>query len=345
MFESMLEGWADQQASRGLQSITIERRRQFIKRFADFCGAYPWRWEPRDLEDFTSRARSGTAPLSRSTLRGYQIDIRLFCDFITDARYGWQAECVSRFGSPPQQICHDWNTTAHLLEAEGAPGRRALTFDELEKFFEAADERVESIVRAGKKGALSALRDAQMFKTIYAFGLRRSECIGLDVADLRSNPSAPQFGPFGALYVRHGKGTRGTGPKRRTVLTLPEFDWIIDGLSQWVERGRPRMLSDWDTNVLWPTERRTRVSPRYLNVRFVDLREQAGLPSELTPHALRHTYVTNLIEWGYSEKFVQDQVGHAYASTTAIYTSVGDDFKNRVLTEALRRTKGGGNAD
>ncbi|MGO1849874.1 tyrosine-type recombinase/integrase [Microbacterium sp.] len=340
VFEAMLDGWADQQASRGLQAITIERRRQFIQRFTDYCAAYPWRWEPRDLEDYTSRARSGPAPLSRSTLRSYQLTVRWFCDFITDPRYGWQAECVTRFDSGPQQICHEWNTFSHLLDYEGSPARRALTFDELERFFDAADARVETIVRAGKKGALSALRDAQMFKTIYAFGLRRSECIWLDVPDLRSNPAATRFGSFGALYVRHGKGTRGTGPKRRTVLTLPEFYWVIEGLAQWVDRGRSRMIGDWETSVLWPTERRTRVSPRYLNVRFAELRDEAGLPGELTPHALRHSYVTNLIEWGYSEKFVQDQVGHAYASTTAIYTSVGDDFKNRVLAEALRRNGG-----
>lgn len=111
-------------------------------------------------------------------------------------------------------------------------------------------------------------------------------------------------------------------------------------MRQWVDLARPRLLGDWRSDVLWPTERRTRVSTRYLNLRFADLREQVGLPAELTPHALRHTYVTNLIEWGYSEKFVQDQVGHAYASTTAIYTSVGDDFKNRSLARALARIYG-----
>lgn len=125
--------------------------------------------------------------------------------------------------------------------------------------------------------------------------------------------------------------------QRPTVLTVPEFDWIVDGLTHWVDQGRPRMTGDWETGILWPTERRTRVSPRYLNDRFAELRDEADLPEELTLHSLRHTYVTNLIEWGYSEKFVQDQVGHAFASTTAIYTSVGDDYKNRVLADALKR--------
>jgi site-specific recombinase XerC len=50
----------------------------------------------------------------------------------------------------------------------------------------------------------------------------------------------------------------------------------------------------------------------------------------------RHSYVTHLVEFGYPERFVSEQVGHAYASTTAIYTGVSDEFRNRLLAKALR---------
>lgn len=53
-------------------------------------------------------------------------------------------------------------------------------------------------------------------------------------------------------------------------------------------------------------------------------------------HSLRHSYVTHLIEFDYPERFVQDQVGHAYASTTAIYTGVSDDYRNRLLQRVLK---------
>jgi integrase len=46
--------------------------------------------------------------------------------------------------------------------------------------------------------------------------------------------------------------------------------------------------------------------------------------------------VTHLIEFDYPERFVQDQAGHAYASTTALYTGVSDDYRNRLLTQALQ---------
>lgn len=178
VFDAMLSGWRDQQASRGLTASTVGRRLQFIRRFANYCDKPPWQWIPGDLEDFTVHSMSRERRLAKSTIRAYQATIRIFCDFITDTRYDWMEQCQRRFGCAPQQICHEWNTTAHIAEYEGRPERRALTYDELDAFFRHADERVEAIVQAGRKGALAALRDTQIFKTVYAFGLRRAEAVG-----------------------------------------------------------------------------------------------------------------------------------------------------------------------
>jgi site-specific recombinase XerD len=49
----------------------------------------------------------------------------------------------------------------------------------------------------------------------------------------------------------------------------------------------------------------------------------------------RHAYVTHLVEFDYPERFVQEQVGHAYASTTALYTGVSDEYRNRLLVRSL----------
>jgi len=241
----------------------------------------------------------------------------------------------------PVQVCHEWNTVAHLNEYEGKPQRRPLTYDELQQFFDCLDDRVDRVARSGRKGALVALRDAQLFKTAYAFGLRRNEVCRLDVADLRPNPHLPEWGTYGTVHVRYGKAVRGGVPRRRTVLAVPEFDWAIDGLRQWVEEGRPR-LRPGDHPALWMTERLTRVDVDYLDRRFAFLRSEAGLDEALSLHCLRHTYVTHLIEHGYPERFVTEQVGHAFASTTAIYTSVSDDFKNKALQTALARVYGKG---
>jgi len=57
-------------------------------------------------------------------------------------------------------------------------------------------------------------------------------------------------------------------------------------------------------------------------------------------HCLRHSYVTHLIEAGYDPLFVQQQVGHSYASTTALYTSVSADYRARTLRRVLDATVG-----
>lgn len=336
VFAGMVEGWGRQQKSRLLGDGTISARLQLIRRFAEFADTFPWEWGPGDVEDFTVSLTSGEGRLAHSTIRGYHLTLRMFCDYVTDSRYGWVRECADRFGQVPSQVCHEWNTVAHLNEYEGRPERRPLTYDELQCLFDYLDDRVEVAARSGRKGALAALRDAQLFKTTYAFGLRRNEVCRLDVADLRPNPHVPQWGTYGSVHVRFGKAVRGGVPRRRTVLAVPEFDWAIEGLRHWVEEGRQRFRPA-NHPALWVTERVTRVDVDYLDRRFAAARVGAGLDSALTLHCLRHSYVTHLVEHGYPERFVTEQVGHAYASTTAIYTSVSDDFKHKALQAALAR--------
>lgn len=336
VFGAMVEGWERQQRSRRLTEATIAARIQLVRRFQLFADGYPWHWRPVDLEDFTTSLVSGPNRLAASTVRGYHLIVRQFCDYLTDRRYDWPEECEKRFGTTPMQICHEWNTVAHLSEYEGKPGRRPLTYDELQALFDHCDDRVERIASAGRKGALAAMRDAQMLKTAYAFGLRRRELVRLDIADLRPNPHVKEWGQYGSLHVRYGKAVKGGPPRRRTVLAVPEFDWALDGLRQWTEEARPR-FDPGAHPALWVTERGSRVSIRYLDDRFGQLRREVGLPTELTLHCLRHSYITHLVEFGYAERFVQEQAGHSFASTTAIYTSVSSDFKNRILAGALER--------
>ncbi|MFE7720817.1 tyrosine-type recombinase/integrase [Nocardia rhizosphaerihabitans] len=337
VYEGMLSGWENQQKSRMLAVTTIEPRIALIRRFTDFAESYPWAWTASDVEDFTVSLTSASGGrLAPSTIRGYHLVLKLFCDYLTDQRYEWVRECRDRFGQIPSQVCHDWNTVAHLNDYEGRPERRPFTYDELQRLFDYLDQRVEAIAVSGRKGALAALRDAQMIKTAYAFGLRRNELCKLDLADLHHNPHMPDWGTYGSVHVRYGKATRGSSPQRRTVLTVPEFDWVIPGLKQWVEHARP-ILNPGNHPALWVTERLTRVDGRYLEKRFTRIRAAAGLPADLTLHCLRHAYVTHLVEFGYPERFVQEQVGHRYASTTAIYTSVSNDFKTQTLRKALHR--------
>lgn len=331
-FEAMLEGWSAQQVSRRLAASTIEDRLRLVRRFAAFTNEYPWRWQPADVEDWTVSLLSTPRPAAYSTVRTYQQALAMFLDYLTDRRYGWARVCEERFGAFPVQVCHEWNTVAHASEYEGRPGNRPLAREELQAFFDHADEQVARARRDGRKGWLAAFRDATLFKVAYAWGLRRREAAKLDLVDFGRNPAAPEFGSFGMVSVRWGKASKGGPPRRRNVLTV--MPWAAEAVAEYVTEVRPLYGRDGE-GALWPTERGRRVSADDVSVRFACYRDALGLPPELGPHCLRHSYVTHLVEDGFDPLFVQQQVGHAWGSTTALYTGVSSDFKNRVLRAAL----------
>lgn len=334
MFEAMLMGWRRQQRSRLLSVGTVVSREAIVARFAAFSNAFPWQWNACDVQDWTSELLSGPRPLAHSTIRNYQNQLALFCDYLIDPRYGWAVECEQRFGTHPVQICHEWNIARHAAAYEGRPEVRALTRVELQSFFDYADERVAQARAHGRKGWLTAFRDATIFKVAYGWGLRRREVAMLDLADFGRNPNAAEFGAYGACYVRYGKALRGSQPRRRTVWTV--WDWAVEALAEYVEEIRPR-FDVGRRQLLWPSERGGRIAPRDITRRFASYRDELGLGAELHPHCLRHSYITHLIEDGADPSFVQSQVGHAWGSTTAIYTNVGSDFMNRALHGVLHR--------
>jgi len=258
----------------------------------------------------------------------------MFMAYLVDARYGWTSACQEAVGETPTQICHEWNTAAHVVDYEARPQRRPLSRVELQTFFDLADNRALAVAASGRKGALAAFRDAALFKVVYAWGLRRRETAMLDVGDFSCNPAAPELGRLGVCHVRYAKASRGSPPKRRAVATV--MPWAAEVLAQYLDEVRPLYPAAAGV-VLWPTERGGRISPRHLDDRFAAYRLAAGLPQELSVHCLRHSYVSHLIEDGVDPLFVQQQVGHSYASTTAVYTTVGSDYKNRMLRAALSR--------
>jgi len=127
---------------------------------------------------------------------------------------------------------------------------------------------------------------------------------------------------------------KGSPPRRRTVDTV--MPWAAEVLAQYLEEARPRYGAAGHPAV-WLTERGGRISPRQIDDRFAQLRGPAGLPDDLSVHCLRHSYVSHLIEDGADPLFVQWQAGHSWASTTATYTTVGQDARNRMLRAALAR--------
>lgn len=332
VLQAMLRGWEAQQiGGRGLAYSTVRDRLGVVRRFLSYTNEFPWNWTPTHVDEWMVTLVS-EHHRSKSTIRNYQDAVKSFCDYLVRPEYHWSAECEERFGTHPSQICFEWNTLAHLTDYEGNSDRRPMTRAELQRFFDYADDQVDTATRRHRKGALAAYRDATLFKVIYAYGLRCAETSKLDVTDWYRNPKAPQLGRYGNLEVRWGKASKGSPPRRRTVHTV--MPWIVDALDDYLTNVRPRYGFS-DHAAVWLTERGGRVTPRHIEQRFADYRTALKMDSTLVPHCLRHSHVTHQIEAGVDPRFVQEQVGHRFASTTAIYTGVSGDFMNTMMSHAL----------
>ena len=197
VFTAMLAGFANQQLARNLARTTVEGRENTVRAFAVYVNAYPWHWTAAMVDEWLGDLRS-LRDLKRSTIRSYAEAVRAFCHFVTDPLYEWTAACEERFGTHPVQVVHEWNTAVHVQDNEADAKKRAFTKAELHAFFACCDDQVARIRAFGRKGWLPAFRDATVFKTAYAYGLRRNETRMLDAADFGRNP--------------HGAGVRRVRP-------------------------------------------------------------------------------------------------------------------------------------
>lgn len=331
VLQLMLDGWRNQQLSRNLQFATIEQRLRCVRRFVEHMNEDPWNWTPAMVEEFSADLRT-VRHVSRSTLRSYHSALRAFTSYVSNPDYGWDRVCEQYFGTHPAQVFFDWNSAPHVQEYDGGPTKRPYTRSELDRLFVYADDEVERMGRSGRKGWQAAYRDAVMMKIAYAYGLRFNELRHLQLVDFARNPHAREFGRFGVCKVRYGKSKRSSPYKPRSVLTV--WRWTPPILEDWLANGR----GEPDTLDLFPSERGGLVGEPALLRRLRRCCDELGLSDGLDLHSFRRSYATHLLEAGWDPRFVQDQMGHEYASTTGIYQFVGDEFRRSTLRSALDRT-------
>ncbi|MFE6611984.1 MULTISPECIES: tyrosine-type recombinase/integrase [Amycolatopsis] len=333
-FEKMLTGFAQHQRARRLSMDTIKERERVARQVQTFADAYPWEssWNRALFDRWSAMLADSKAA---STMSSYQLHLRHFLTYITDPAYEWPQVCLELFGTFPANAIRDLNSVRHSQEYMGRPsGNRPLTRTETKAFFGQMDPEIRRLQAEGHKGALAAARDLALFSVVYGWGLRRREAARLETHDWRRQAKLPEFGDHAALAVRWGKASAGQPPRRRTVISV--WPWAVQTVQFYMHDIRPLFYVDRDDDgVMFPTERGEMISLRSVNDRFKHWRELAHLADYLSPHCLRHTYVTRLIESGYDAQFVTDQVGHSHAATTAIYTAVSSDFKNLQVRHAL----------
>lgn len=331
VLEAMLTGWEQQMLARNLAASTIRARARAVRALVVHANEYPWSWTMATADEWFADLRS-VKHCALSTIRGLQVTIRGFCEYLIDPAYQWASVCQERFGVAPIQIINEANAAVHVADYEGHPARRAFTRAELVTLLEHVDSQASTRHGLGVKGWASAFRDSVILKVAYGYGTRRNETRMLDLSDLSANPHAPEFGSYGVLTVRYGKAQRGSPPKRRSVLTV--WPWTVEVLHQWVKEVRP-MFGHASGPALFPSERGDRMGAGTLDRRLRGYCDELGLDPALSFHSLRRSYVTHLFEDNWDPRFVQEQVGHEHASTTSLYTCVSSDFRVRTLRNVL----------
>ncbi|MDE6584028.1 MAG: site-specific tyrosine recombinase XerD [Anaeroplasmataceae bacterium] len=148
------------------------------------------------------------------------------------------------------------------------------------------------------------LRNKAMIETLYASGLRISELVGLRTSDLHLREK---------YIVVVGKGN-----KERMV---PLGDMAVVALRNYIEKGRP-FLSKKPGNTLFYNYQGNPISRQSLYKYIVKLAADNGIMKEISPHTIRHSFATHLLEGGTDLRIVQELLGHEDISTTQIYTHI-----------------------
>lgn len=168
-------------------------------------------------------------------------------------------------------------------------------------------EDVEALLEAASLGDTpTALRDRALLEVLYGTGARISEAVGLDVDDLHEED--------GVLRLR------GKGGKQRVV---PLGSYAAQALAAWTVRGRPVLARQGrGSPAVFLGVRGGRLSRQSAWAVLRGAAERAGLTGHLSPHTLRHSFATHLLEGGADVRVVQELLGHASVTTTQIYTKV-----------------------
>lgn len=264
--------------------------------------------------------------LSIATVKAYLDDIRLFnqlfphddtndyrelelSDFVAiQAQDGRSGSTIAR------RISAVYNYLLFLKEeneckcdvkvvAKPKMGKRlpsVLTLDEVEALLDAPDTT---------KG--EGIRDKAMLEVMYASGLRVSELLNLTRDQINHN--------------RNTIKVLGKGSKERVV---PISDFALEYLNKYYEEVRYKNIGA-KTKIVFLNRQGKSITRQYFHRKIKQYGEKAGVTKDLSPHTLRHSFATHLVEYGCELRAVQEMLGHANIATTQIYLHVGT---NRILS-------------
>ncbi|MFE9187902.1 site-specific tyrosine recombinase XerD [Micromonospora haikouensis] len=203
---------------------------------------------------------------------------------------------------------------------------RALPVDAVVRLLETAGP-----VTATGDGAPLALRDRALLEFLYGTGARISEAVGAAIDDLDGLDSGE------AAVLLRGKGGR--------TRLVPVGGYAVEALRAWLVRGRPALVAAGrGTPAVFVNARGGALTRQGAWTILRRAAERAGLPVDganaVSPHTLRHSYATHLLDGGADVRVVQELLGHASVTTTQVYTLVTVERLREVYATAHPRARG-----
>lgn len=294
---------------RGLSRNTLAAYRRDLDRYAAWCSTRgivsAADVRTVDLEDFAVSLRMGTqdaAPLSSASAARVVVAVRGFHRF------------CAREGMTPADPSRSWSPPAVPLRLP-----KAIPYTDVLAVISAAQDQPAPV----------GLRDAALLEVLYGTGARISEAVGLDVDDIDLEQRS---------ILLRGKGSK----ERR----LPLGTCAAEAVSAYVTAGRPAQMRS-GTPALFLNTRGHRLSRQSAWAALAAAAQRAGVgPSTdirahgISPHTLRHSFATHLLEGGADVRVVQELLGHASVTTTQIYTRVTVDTLREVYAASHPRALG-----
>jgi integrase/recombinase XerD len=258
--------------------------------------------------------------LSVNTLSSYQLDLQRLSEQFGDSIHrptpddlARHVESLYRAGLSPRSIARHITTLRNFysfLAREGEIDRDPTEFLALPKQWATLPkylnrEEIERLLNAPPMDKPAGLRDRAMLELLYATGLRVSELCKLERASVD--------GQFAVLRVT------GKGNKQRLV---PFGESAREAIDRWLVDGRPAILKGRASRFLFVTARGGAMTRQAFWKLLRQYGRSVGIFRNLTPHVVRHSFATHLVEGGADLRSVQIMLGHADISTTQIYTHV-----------------------
>ena len=170
-----------------------------------------------------------------------------------------------------------------------------------------SEEEVEALLNAPDLSSPSGLRDKAMLETMYSSGLRVSELLKLEKGQVNLNKG---------IITVFGKGA-----KERKV---PIADYAVDFIKQYIKEVRNKNENK-ESKYLFLSKKGEPISRVYFFKQVKKYSELAGISTNVSPHTLRHSFATHLLNHGAQLRIVQGMLGHTNIATTQIYTHVSSE--------------------